>query len=88
MVARKHSKSIKMEHTHKDALRSKMDLKFYCSKHPDIELKFSTDLSKVGASSAHQLNIKIVVHPCEQCQREHERITDALDVLMSVKNSE
>ena len=87
-MALKHLKPINMEHTHKDALRSKMDLKFYCSKHSDTELKFSTDLSKVGASSAHQLNVKIVVHPCEQCRREYERITDAVDVLMSVKNSE
>jgi hypothetical protein len=71
---------------HKDALRNKMDVKFYCSKHPENELTFSTDLTKVGASSAYEVNVKIVIHPCSRCRQEVERIENAVDVLLSVKN--
>jgi hypothetical protein len=70
----------------KDDLRNKMDVKFYCSKHPENELTFSTDLSKVGASSAYEVNVKIVIHPCHRCRHEVERIENAVSVLLSVKN--
>ena len=70
----------------KDSMRNKMDVKFYCAKHPETELNFSSDLSKVGASSAYEVNIKIVIHPCVRCRQEVERIEDAVDVLLSVKN--
>lgn len=70
---------------HKDALRDKMDVKFYCSKHPENELTFSSDLSKIGANSAYEVNVKIVIHPCSRCLQEVERIEDAVNVLLSVK---
>ncbi len=69
-----------------DALRNKMDVKFYCSKHPENELNFSSGLSKVGANSAYEVNVKIVVHPCSRCLQEAERIENAVNVLLSVKN--
>lgn len=71
---------------HKDALRDKMDVKFYCSKHPKEELTFSSDLSKIGANSAYEVNVKIVIHPCSRCLQEVERIENAVNVLLSVKN--
>jgi hypothetical protein len=70
----------------KDSMRNKMDVKFYCSKHPENELNFSSDLSKVGASSAYEVNVKIVIHPCSRCQQEVERIENAVGVLLSVRN--
>jgi len=30
----------------------------------------STELSKVGASSAYEVNLKVFVHPCMECQQE------------------
>jgi hypothetical protein len=69
----------------KDALRNKMDVKFYCSKHPRNELTFSTDLTKVGASSAYEVNVKLVIHPCSRCRQELERMQKAVDVLLSSK---
>lgn len=72
---------------HQDSMRNKMDVKFYCSKHPENELTFSSDLSKVGASSAYEVNVKIVIPPCSRCQQEVERIENAVGVLLSVKNS-
>jgi len=68
-----------------DSLRNKMDVKFYCSKHPDTQLNFSHSLSRIGAHSACEVDVKIVVHPCEMCQMEVERIEDAVSVLLSVK---
>jgi hypothetical protein len=70
----------------KDDFRNKMDVKFYCSKHPENELTFSTDLSKIGASSAYEVNVKIVIHPCHRCRHEIELIENAVSVLLSVKN--
>lgn len=71
---------------HKDSLRDKMDVKFYCSKHPENELTFSSDLSRIGANSAYEVNVKIVIHPCSRCLHEVERIENAVNVLLSVKN--
>lgn len=71
---------------HKDALRNKMDVKFYCSKHPENELTFSSDLSRVGANSAYEVNIGIAIHPCSRCLQEVELIKNAVNVLLSVKN--
>lgn len=67
-----------------DLMRNKLGLKLYCSKHPESELRFSTDLSKIGASSAYEINVKIVVHPCDECRKEMERIESAIGVLMSI----
>ena len=71
---------------HEDALRNKMDVKFYCSKHPENELYSSSGLSEVGANSAYEVNVKIVIHPCGRCLQEVERIENAVNVLLSVKN--
>jgi hypothetical protein len=67
----------------KDSQRSKMDVKFYCSKHPENELTFSSDLSKVGANSMLEMNVKIVIHPCGKCQREFDNVKNAVSVLIS-----
>jgi hypothetical protein len=69
-----------------DSTRNNMDVKLYCSKHPDTVLNFSHDLSKIGASSAYCINVKIVVHPCERCLQELERIENAVGVLFNLKN--
>jgi hypothetical protein len=71
---------------YKDTMRSKMELKFYCSKHPENELTFSTDFSKVGANSAYEVNVKMAIHPCSICLHQIEKIENAVDVLLSVKN--
>lgn len=68
----------------KDSMRNKVDMKFYCSKHPETELNFSTDLSKIGASSAHEINIKIVIHPCERCQQEIDKIKNAISLIVNI----
>ena len=70
---------------HQDDMRNKMDVKMYCAKHPDTELNFSSD-SKVGASSANEINVKILIHPCKKCQNELDRMKDAISVLSAVAN--
>lgn len=60
---------------HKDAMRSKLEVKFFCSKHTENELTFSTE-SRIGASSAYEINAKILIHPCSRCERELEVIRD------------
>ena len=70
---------------HDDSIRSKLEVKFYCSKHTENELNFSTS-SKIGASSAYEINAKILVHPCSRCRQEFERIENAVKVLMSAAN--
>ena len=66
-------------------MRNKMDLKFYCSIHPENQLTFSSDLSRVGGNSAYEINVKIVIHPCGKCLQEIERIEKAIDVLLNFK---
>ena len=73
---------------HTDALRTKLDVKFYCSKHPNNELNFSSNLSKIGANSAFEINAKITIHPCSMCRSEKEKIEDAVKLLMTVANTE
>ena len=68
---------------HQDSARNKLDFEMYCSKHPKQRLNFSTELSKIGASSAYEVNIKIVVHPCEICQNEVDNVKNAVSTLFS-----
>lgn len=70
---------------HQDNRRNKMDVKMYCVKHPNTELNFSPD-SKVGASPAHEINVKILIHPCEKCENEVNRIKDAISIFSAVAN--
>lgn len=67
-------------------MRNKLDFSMYCSVHPNEKLTFDSSLSKVGASSAFELNIKIVVSPCSLCKKEHEKVTDAIEVLFKANN--
>jgi len=53
-----------------DDSRNKLDLTLYCLKHPKQTLRMSTNLSKVGANSAYEVNLKVFVHPCMECQQE------------------
>jgi hypothetical protein len=66
-----------------DAMRSKLDVKMYCAKHPDTELKFSPD-SKVGANSAYEINIKVLIHPCEKCKHELEKLKNAMRTIRDI----
>lgn len=68
---------------HQDSMRNKLDFEMYCSKHPKQRLNFSTELSAVGANSAYEVNIKIVVHPCEKCQMEVDSVKQAVGTLLS-----
>ena len=70
---------------HKDSMRNKMDVKMYCAKHKDTELNFSTN-SEVGTSSAYEINVKILIHPCAKCQMEIEKIKDAAKILTGLAN--
>ena len=72
---------------HEDSTRNKLDLEMYCSKHPKQRLNFSAKLSEIGANSAYELNVKIVVHPCEQCKMEVDNIRKAIDTIFSFKNT-
>ena len=62
-----------------DWRRSKLEVKMYCAKHPDTELNFSPN-SKIGASSAYEINAKILIHPCRRCEDEVNRIKEAVGV--------
>lgn len=71
---------------HKDSMRDKLGFEMYCSKHPTERLTFSYELSAVVANSAYEANVKIVVHPCKQCQDEVENIRSAVNTLFSFQN--
>lgn len=70
-----------------DEMRNKLDVKMHCAKHPDTELTFSTD-SKIGASSAYEINVKILVHPCRECENEIKKIKDAISLFSDVANKQ
>ena len=68
---------------HQDDSRNKLDVKMYCSKHPETELNFSPN-SKVGAHSAYEINVKILIHPCRKCEAETNRIKNAISLFSEV----
>lgn len=71
-----------IENLSRDSSRKKMDVVFYCTKHPNQELAFNHQSSQIGASSAYEINFKISIYPCEECQREINRIKGAIDILL------
>jgi hypothetical protein len=70
-----------------DHFRKKGNFKLYCSVHPKQELSFSGKMSRVGADSAYEINIDVVVHPCAQCKAETDRIKNAATTLFKAANS-
>jgi hypothetical protein len=72
--------------TNDDSMRDKLDFQLYCSNHPNERLNFSSQLSSIGASSAYEVNLKLVVHPCPKCQYEIDKITNAVSVLIGINN--
>mgnify|MGYP003641474202 CR=1 FL=1 len=70
-----------------DSQRDRLQVKFTCSKHPEVDLTFSTKLSRIGADSAMSINPEICIHPCRVCEREHQSIIDAVNKLMSLSNN-
>ena len=65
-----------------DRFRKKADFRLYCSVHPQQELLFSGKMSRVGASSAYEINIGISDHPCELCKAEADKIKNAVSTLI------
>lgn len=68
---------------HQDSTRNKLEVKMYCSKHPKEELNFSPD-SNVGANSAYEINVRILVHPCIQCENKFNNIKNSVRTLLTV----
>lgn len=71
----------------RDSDRSKMVVRFYCSKHPDTELTFDTN-SEQRSSSAYELDMRIRVHPCVKCKQERESIIRAIKTLNELQEEE
>ena len=67
-----------------DWSRNKLDFRLHCFKHPNQALTMTSN-SNIGASSAMEVNIHILVHPCQICTRESDDIKDAVILLMDVK---
>lgn len=67
-----------------DYLRNSLDFTMYCSKHINQKLTFDSTLSKVGANSAMECNIIIVVHPCSLCKQENDKIKNAVTTLLNI----
>ena len=65
----------------KDDFRNRLEVKLYCSKHPNQELTFSTT-SQIGAKSAYEINAKIFTNPCVMCEHEFERFNDAVEIVI------
>lgn len=69
-----------------DSSRNKIDFALFCSKHPKTKLTISHDLSKIGADSANEVNLRIVVHPCIECTWEMNQIKGAIRTLKELQN--
>lgn len=65
-----------------DNSRTQIKMELRCSKHPDQKLYLSSSGSKVGASSAYELNPTIMVHPCASCEMEHNSLRSSVMELM------
>lgn len=69
-----------------DSSRNKLGFALFCSKHPKQRLNMSHDLSEVGADSAYDVNIRIVVHPCRECTWEMNNIKGAIRTLKELQS--
>lgn len=76
----------KTEEEINDSMRDRLDLSLHCSRHPIIRLNMSPGLSKMGASSAYEVNMRIMVHPCHMCDREYEMLKDSIQVILKAKD--
>ena len=66
-----------------DSQRERLEFALYCSKHVNTRINISTN-SRVGFSSAMEANIKIIVHPCEVCEHEVNKIKNAVKLLTTL----
>lgn len=57
-----------------DSFIERLEIKLFCSKHPENELQFSIK-SRIDA--------KILIHPCSRCQQEIEFIQSAARILFT-----
>lgn len=71
-----------------DIFRNKLDFALTCSKHPKQNLTFSVKGSNVNASSAYEVNIGIMVHPCGLCQAEFEQFKWAVELIQKTKEED
>jgi hypothetical protein len=71
-----------------DSSRNKIDIALFCSKHPNTKLRISHDKSRVGADSAYEVNLKMSVHPCDDCQHELNEIKYAVRVIQAIQMPE
>ena len=70
-----------------DSMRDKLDLSLYCSIHRDERLNMSSEFSKVGGSSAYEVNLKVMVKPCRLCQGEFQRFKNAVSIVIRDKEN-
>lgn len=70
-----------------DIFRDKLEVKMYCSKHPEVELKLSSK-SNVGLSSAYDVTLKVLILPCSQCEHERMKMKNAIRNLIEESNKE
>lgn len=69
-----------------DHMRNELSVKCFCSVHPNEVLRFSTD-SKMGASSAMEVNAKILIHPCSVCEKGRSDAAKAISTLLDFQES-
>ena len=67
-----------------DSSRKELKLELYCSEHPNSKLTMTTEQSAVGAGSAYEVRVKIMVHPCSRCKQELYELQHAVSVFGNV----
>ena len=64
----------------RDRFRTKAELKIYCSRHPKTEMSYSAK-PITEANSAYEINIGFVVHPCRDCEMEHDQFRRSVSIV-------
>lgn len=62
--------------------RENFNLLFFCSKHPKTALQLNHGDSKIGASSAYEMHINVMIEPCNACLYEYELLKQSIDIVI------
>ena len=65
----------------RDSSRKTIAIELHCSIHKDVKLRVSST-GDIGANSAKEVNPKIYVHKCSECEFEHRNLFNAVAILM------
>ena len=69
-------------------LASLLQVQFFCSKHPKMELNFGLQEIENGTVSYRHADLRVTVDPCPECQWEYEQFKRSVEIIIEQKNEQ